>query len=62
MLTKSEQPLYLLHQNVGRAMIPKFLSLVILGTIFYVGILLNISLLELTAAEETTIKSGALLF
>ncbi len=61
-LSPPEQPLYILHQSIGRALIPKFVSLVVLGAIFYVGILLNISLLELTAAEETTIKSGALLF
>ena len=41
---------------------PKGVVLVILGTIFYLGILLNISLLNMDAAQETTIKTGSLIF
>ena len=57
-----EQPLYVLHQHKARALIPKFFTLVILSAIFYLGILLNISLLNLDAAQETSIQSGSLIF
>ena len=60
--TTFEQPIYILHQNRARALIPKSVVLVILGTIFYLGILLNISLLNMDAAQETTIKIGSLIF
>ena len=49
-----------LQQKKSRAIIPKTLSLIILSVIFYFGILLNISLLNLTAAEETLLKTGSL--
>lgn len=56
-----EQPQYILPQNKARAIIPKTVSLIILGIIFYFGILLNISLLKLTGSEETTIQTVSLI-
>lgn len=49
----NEQPTYVLPQNKKRAFIPKIFSLIVLGIIFYLGILLNVSLLELNASQET---------
>ncbi len=54
-------PLYVLPQQKGRAIIPKTVILLLLGTIFYLGVLLNISLLELTVGTETTTNLIALL-
>ncbi len=54
-------PLYILPQQKGRAIIPKTVILLLLGIIFYLGVLLNISLLEFTAGAETTANLVALL-
>ena len=51
-----EQPIYLLPKNKKRNIIPTTLTLIILSIIFYFGILINISLLELSAQEETLTK------
>ncbi|MEK6969009.1 MAG: hypothetical protein AABW48_01130 [Nanoarchaeota archaeon] len=51
-----ETPLYVLPQSKSRTLFPKIVSLVILGIIFYLGILLNIYLLELGAEQETIVK------
>jgi len=51
-----EQPIYTLPQSSTRAVIPKILTILLLSSIFYVGILLNIALLEMTPSEETTVK------
>jgi len=51
-----EQPLYILPQVKKRILIPKVFAFFFLGIAFYLGILLNISLLELTASTETNIK------
>ena len=56
-----EQPLYLLPQRKRRAIIPQTIILIILGVIFYMGILLNISLLELRGSQETSIKTISLI-
>ncbi|MBI2662334.1 hypothetical protein HYX11_02660 [Candidatus Woesearchaeota archaeon] len=48
-----EQPIYLLPLNKKRILIPAAFTILILSIIFYFGILLNISLLELSAQEET---------
>ncbi|MBI4983067.1 hypothetical protein HZC32_00270 [Candidatus Woesearchaeota archaeon] len=40
--------------------IPKIISIVVLGIIFYLGVLLNVYLLELNAAEETIVKVSSL--
>ena len=58
----SEPPLYVLHQKTSRAVIPKLVILLFLSAIFYVGVLLNINLLELQPAQETTAQMGALIF
>ena len=55
------QPLYVLPQNKKRGIIPKTLLLIILSIVLYVGILLNISFLELTPPEETNSKFIALI-
>ena len=52
----SEQPKYVLQQNKSRALIPKIVSLFVLGIIFYLGVLVNISLLELKGSEETIVN------
>ncbi len=53
---KQEQPIYILPQKKSRALIPKILSLLGLGVVFYLGILLNLSLLNLRAGEESIVK------
>ena len=58
----SEQPLYVLHQKTSRAVLPKLITLVILSIIFYVGMLLNVNLLDLSAQQETTIQMGTFTF
>ena len=60
--SQPEQSIYILPQDKKRALVPKIVSLTVLGIIFYLAVLLNISLLELTAAEETTIKIVSLIF
>ncbi|MBI4980907.1 hypothetical protein HZC30_05115 [Candidatus Woesearchaeota archaeon] len=54
------QPVYVLPQSKKRTLIPKTLLLIVLGVIFYSGILLNIKLLSLTAEEDTMVKIIAL--
>jgi len=61
MFPEEEQPLYVLPQKKIRALLPKIISLIILGSIFYFGILLNISLLELSGADETIAKTASLI-
>ena len=48
----TQRPFYVLPQVKTRALIPKIISLLVLGAVFYLGVLLNISLLEIT--KETT--------
>lgn len=57
----TEQPLYAVYESKPRVLIPKTLSLLFLAFIFYFGVLVNISLLELSASQETMLKTGALL-
>ena len=56
-----EQSLYTVYESKSRALIPKIASLLLLSLIFYLGVLINISLLELNASQETSLKTGALL-
>ena len=56
-----ENLIYVLPQKKSRALIPKISSLLILSIIFYIGIMVNISLLDLTAVQETNIKVISLL-
>jgi hypothetical protein len=58
--TNLGQPVYVLPQNKKRTLIPKTLLLIVLGVIFYSGILLNITLLNLAAGEDTLVKIIAL--
>lgn len=51
-----EQVIYVLPQNKKRAIIPKIVSLVALGIIFYLGVLLNLLLLELTLDQKSLIQ------
>src|SRR3989344_5304537 len=55
-LITTEQPIYLLLLNKKRILIPAAITLIALSAIFYLGILINISLLELSAQEETITK------
>ncbi len=55
-----DEPLYVLPQNKVRAILPKVITLLVLGFIFYLGILLNLALLELQATEETIVKITSL--
>ena len=57
----AEQPLYSISESIPRALVPKILSLLGLALVFYLGVLLNISLLELNADQETSLKTGALI-
>ena len=41
-----EQPLYIAYKDVKRVLFPKFLLLIGLGVLFYLGILLNLYLLR----------------
>lgn len=56
-----EQPLYSIYESKKRALIPKILSLLFLAFFFYLGVLVNISLLELDANQETMLKTGSML-
>ncbi len=47
-----EQPSYILQKQKPRALIPPIASFIILSIIFYLGILLNLQLLEFQAADE----------
>ena len=59
-MEQREKPIYVLYQNKTRTIVPKFISFIIFGVIFYVGILLNLALLALTGSEETVVKMVAL--
>lgn len=56
-----EQVLYELPQVVTRVLFPKACLLVVLGILFYVGMLLNLSFLDLRADEETLVNIGSLI-
>jgi len=55
------KPVYILTQVKKRLLIPKIITLVFLGLVFYSGILLNISLLNLSGNTETLAKLIALI-
>src|SRR3989338_6156188 len=48
----NEQPSYILQKHKPRALIPPICSFIVLSIIFYLGILLNLQLLEFQAADE----------
>ncbi len=60
-VTPVEQPVYILPQNKLRALLPKFITFLALGIIFYLGILLNLSLMELTSSTENLIQTFSLI-
>lgn len=51
-----ESPIYTLPQRKSRAIIPKVFSSLLLSIIFYLGILVNLSLLKLSPDQESKIK------
>src|SRR3989344_6723371 len=53
---QQEQPLYVLPQSLPRTIIPKLSSLIILSATFYLGILINIYLLELDESLKQNIR------
>ena len=59
--SQQEQATYVLAENKKRAIIPKIILLIILGIVFYLGILINVSLLKMSADQETTVKLTALI-
>jgi hypothetical protein len=50
------EPLYNLKENLKRALIPKIITYIVLGVIFYLGVMLNIYLLELPGNDETVVN------
>jgi len=57
----TEKPAYILPQVKKRLLIPKILTFLALGVIFYLGVLLNISLLSLSGNAETLTRLIALI-
>ena len=55
-----ERPAYQLQQKMSRVLLPKIVLLLGLGVLFYVGVLLVISLLNLPPSQEPWINVGAL--
>jgi hypothetical protein len=51
-----EKPLYVLPQVKKRIIIPKTIVLILLGVVFYLGILLNVSLLKINSTQESYTK------
>ncbi|HLD72621.1 MAG TPA: hypothetical protein VJA23_03470 [Candidatus Nanoarchaeia archaeon] len=56
-----EPPVYILPQNKLRALAPKFITFLVLGVIFYLGVWLNLSLMELTSSTENLIQTISLI-
>ncbi len=56
-----QKPVYTLNKLKTRAIIPKAFALFFLSVIFYLGILVNIAFLEMSAEQETLVKLIALL-
>ena len=56
-----EKPAYILTQVKKRLLIPKIITFLVLGIVFYLGVLLNITLLNLSGSTETMAKLIALI-
>lgn len=56
------QPQYQVRKSLPRALMPKIASLLVLAGIFYLGVLLNLSLLELPGDIKEMITLSALVF
>lgn len=57
MVLSNGQLMYSLPQAKRRALLPKIISLLFLSVIFYIGVVLNLILLDLGSKEQTTIKT-----
>ncbi len=57
-----EQAKYRVPVVRARFLVPKLILMLVLGAVFYVGVLVNVILLDLNAADETMIKIVALVF
>ena len=60
-LPQEEKPLYILSQEKKRILLPQILTLLLLGFILYLGVLLNLSLLELSSPTQDLIKTITLI-
>lgn len=57
----SEPPLYILPQDKKRILIPRIIAYFFLGSLLYLGILLNLSLLEVFPSTKSDIKLFSLI-
>ncbi|MBU1111964.1 MAG: hypothetical protein ABIG93_01560 [archaeon] len=55
-----QRVLYSVASKKSRILVPNALTLIILGVVFYMGILLNVGLLALDAETETIVKSSSI--
>lgn len=60
--SREEQPLYQLQQSKSRAIIPQMIVTLLLSVIFYGGVLLNLSLLEVKKNTEQIFQASTLIF
>jgi len=56
MIEPTQQPSYILQKHKPRALVPPICSFIMLSIIFYLGILLNLQLLEFPAADEELVR------
>ena len=56
MIAEPEKPIYILKQNKLRAIIPTITTIIFLAIIIYLGILLNLSLLNLPSSSSNLVK------
>jgi hypothetical protein len=59
-LNQQEKPIYVLPQVIKRALIPKIIIFFLLGIIFYLGILLNVSLIGFKPSTASLVRLVAL--
>tara|TARA_B100000315_G_C14551929_1_gene576260 strand:+ start:1222 stop:1797 length:576 start_codon:yes stop_codon:yes gene_type:complete len=57
----TEKPAYVLPQMKKRLLVPKIITFLFLGVIFYMGVLLNVALLNLSGNTETLVSLVALI-
>ncbi len=60
--SREEQLLYQLQQSRSRAIIPQMIVTLLLSVIFYGGVLLNLSLLEVKKSTEQISQASTLIF
>jgi hypothetical protein len=56
-----QKPIYVLPQTKTRALVPKIISLIVLGGVFYLGVLLNLSLLDITKNTASIVNLVSLI-